>query len=515
LELLQTYQTKLSNVQLDHHLDSYRYLDEFSKFFGFLERKLFVLFYVKKQSFSSVKPLFCKQYGITSRQFNALRMQLEGKVSAVKEVRKYQIEQLKHRIMELERIIEKKTKQKEKQHTKLMELKEIDVCFRKTVKRYRNIKFVLHQKKRKLRNLKQKLEQLQQDERNNIIRICFGSKRLFHKQFHLDKNGYSSHEEWKRDWQRARSSQFVVIGSKDETFGNQSAIYNTKNELHLRVANQLVDTYGKYIVFPNVLFPYGQEVLNQAKIAYMGFTKGGKPKKYFRAITYRFLRKEKGWYLFATVERDVPEISTTDLGGYIGIDLNAGFLSVCEVDRFGNPLQEQKIRISMYDRNKNQIFASLSNAIQQVMKYALSVGKHVAIEDLHFFKKKAVLGEMNPKYARMLSGFAYSKFKSLVESKAKKLGVGIRFVRPYYTSQIGHMKFMARYGLSPHGSAACVIARRALRFSLEKPKYDTVLQLPKTLDKHQSNYSKWRSITNSEKKNYWFHDKIEILKADI
>jgi hypothetical protein len=121
---------------------------------------------------------------------------------------------------------------------------------------------------------------------------------------------------------------------------------------------------------------------------------------------------------------------------------------------------------------------------------------------------------MGPRYARMLSGFAYSTFKQLINSKAKKFGVRIREVNPAYTSQIGQMKFMARYGLSSHGAAACVIARRGNFFKMEKPAYDTVLSYPKNFDKHKSNFNNWRSITQHLKTQYRFQDKIEILKAD-
>jgi len=101
----------------------------------------------------------------------------------------------------------------------------------------------------------------------------------------------------------------------------------------------------------------------------------------------------------------------------------------------------------------------------------------------------------------------------MIETKAKKAGVYLQYANPAYTSQIGQMKFMARYGLSSHGSVACVIARRGYRFKTEKPKYDTVLTFPKKFNKEKSNYINWRSMTN-HLKNYFFHDKIELLKAD-
>ena len=56
---------------------------------------------------------------------------------------------------------------------------------------------------------------------NNDPAICFGSKALFKKQFHLEQNGYSSHSQWQRDWQDVRQSQFFIVGSKDESHGCQ------------------------------------------------------------------------------------------------------------------------------------------------------------------------------------------------------------------------------------------------------------------------------------------------------
>jgi IS605 OrfB family transposase len=513
--MLQTYQTKIRLTQLNNGLCSESYLEAFGKFFGVLERRLFHLLYLKKQSAASAKTSFCKTYQITARQYNSLRIQLEGKISSILEVRTLHIENLKQTICEIEKNIQHKTTHKEKLWKKISHMKQTNPSFIKSSKKYKNIKFVLHQKKRKLRNVQQKLIKLESDEQAQTVRICFGSKKLFHQQFHLQENGMKSHEEWKQKWEKARSSQFLVVGSKDETFGNQNCTYNVDNELRLRVAYQFEQEYGKYITFPQVTFPYGQAMLDQAKVSYIGHTKGGKQQKYFKAVTYRFLRKEKGWYLYATVDKEISPVRTTGLGGYIGIDLNTGFLSICEVDRYGNPLKEWKSVIPMYDRNQHQIEASLQDAVKHVLEYAQKVGKHVVIEQLNFNKKKASLGEVSKKSARMLSGFAYSKFKSILESKAKKLGVGLKKVNPAYTSQMGQMKYMPRYGLSSHGSAACMIARKAFYFRMEQPKYDSVLQFPKTFNKEKSNYSNWVSIIKSTKKNYLFRDKVELLKADI
>ncbi|WP_462408654.1 IS200/IS605 family accessory protein TnpB-related protein [Neobacillus sp. Marseille-QA0830] len=513
--MLQTYQTKLPNIPLDNVLSSEQYLQEYAAYFGKLERKLFVQSHIKGASSSSLKKTFMKQYGITARQFNSLRMQLDGKVSSFIEKRKLEIQELKSRVAYLQKIINKKTTQKVQLHQNLQVLSQTHPSFQRIVKRYQNLKHYLHQKKRRLRNLRQKLEKLESDAQNHTLRICFGSKKLLHKQFHLEENQYKNHQEWRNDWLEARSSQFLVIGSKGETYGNQTATYDRNNTLRLRVANYFTDTFGRYIEFPAVLFPYGQVWLDKAKVPSMGFTRSGRPQKYYSSITYRFMKQEKGWYVHATVERETPKAGTSNGNGFIGVDLNAGFIAVCEIDRFGNPIHSWTIKVPMYSRRKEQVVASMSDAIKSVLEYAVSVRKNVMIEKLDFSKKRTRLREMGPAYARMLSGFAYSTFQQLIESKAKKAGVNIKRVNPAYTSQIGQMKFMARYGLSSNQAAACMIARRGYHFRTEKPKYDTILSFSKRFDKHQSNYRKWRAIANHLKKEYDFQDKIELLKADI
>jgi IS605 OrfB family transposase len=512
--MLQTYQMKLKDIPLHNVLSTDRYLHEYAEYFGTLERRLFVQSHIKGAASSSLKKTFLKQYGLTARQFNSLRMQLDGKVISFIEKRKLEIQELASKTTYLQKIIEKKTTQTQQLHQQLQKIPQGHPTFTKKLKKYQNLKQYLHQKKRRLRNLNQKLAKLKSDESNNRIRICFGSKKLFHKQFHLEENDYKNHQEWQKDWLEARNAQFLVIGSKDETFGNQTATYDLKNTLRLRVANRFIDKYGKYIEFPNVTFPYGQEWLDKAKIPHMGYTRSGRSQKYYTSITYRFMKREKGWYVNATVERETPKVGTSNGNGLIGIDINAGFLAICEIDRFGNPIKSWTINMPMYSRRKEQVSASISDAIKEVLEYAILVQKEVMIEKLNFSKKKTQLREKGPRYARMLSGFAYSSFQQFIEAKAKKVGVRIKPINPAYTSQIGQMKFMARYGLSSHEAAACMIARRGYHFKMEKPKYDTILSLPKNLDPQQSNFSKWRNITSHVKKQYSFRDKIELLKAD-
>ena len=160
--------------------------------------------------------------------------------------------------------------------------------------------------------------------------------------------------------------------------------------------------------------------------------------------------------------RKDPAPATRRGNGAIGVDLNYGFLAVGEVDRFGNPLGEFLIPVPMRDRSTDQINAALGEALKQVMQLAVSTNKPVAMESLDFEKKKRSLGEKGGRYSRMLSGLVYGKHQKMAEPAAGRAAVELIRVDPFATSAAGQAKVMGRYGLSPHGAAACVIARRGL-----------------------------------------------------
>ena len=79
------------------------------------------------------------------------------------------------------------------------------------------------------------------------------------------------------------------------------------------------------------------------------------------------------------------------------------------------------------------------------------------------------------KYARMLSSFCYRQLIASIESRAFRNGIEVYEVNPAFTSIIGRTKFMGRYGLSTHTSAALVIGRRQNSYSERLPCYLEIL----------------------------------------
>ena len=139
---------------------------------------------------------------------------------------------LQDKIKNTTKLIHSKEEQKVKLQCTLLKMKGNEPNFPKKVKQYRNLKRSIHQKKRKRYSFILKLEKLESDYEEEKVRICFGSKDLFQKQFNLEENGLTF-KQWKKEWEEKRAAQFTFIGSKDETFGNQSCTYDLGNNLRM------------------------------------------------------------------------------------------------------------------------------------------------------------------------------------------------------------------------------------------------------------------------------------------
>ena len=514
--MFKTYQTKLKNDNIllknNRAIPVYEYFHQNAQYFGMLERKLFVDLYVRKKPPGDLKKLYCAQYKITARQYNSIKKQLDGRISSKLELSKLYMGELNEKIKNTTKLIRSKEEQKVKLQSSLLKMKGNEGNFHKKVKQYRHVKRSIHQKKRKLYSLTLKLKKLESDFKEEKVRICFGSKALFQKQFNLEENGLTF-KQWKKEWEEKRAAQFTFIGSKDETFGNQSCTYDLENNLRIRVFSKDEEVFGNYVILTNVTFGYGQENIDKAKIFSLGYTKGKKNQvKYYRALTWKFVRKNGNWYTNVTVDVDAPNVISLKNNGVISIDFNYGFLAISDVDRYGNIVNSFQVPYNSTHCTSEQTQQSLSEALKIVIQYAVDQTKPIGCEKLDFKKKKKSLKQMSPKQAKMLSGFAYSTYQSMLQSKCEMAGIEWISVHPAYTSQIGHHKFMKKYGISSHESAALVIGRRCLDFKkvekipqhhiLNKNKKDSILKMERL--------SQWKEICKQWKK-YSFNNKTYLL----
>ncbi|MHB8152036.1 MAG: IS200/IS605 family accessory protein TnpB-related protein, partial [Bacillati bacterium] len=164
-------------------------LDAYGDLFG---RALRVLHAQRRAGRTISKPKFMHGLNLTARQYNAVKFTLDGMESSLRELRPVRIDDLKHRTNAIAKSIAKKSKPA-----------------------------TIHHLKRRMTSLRTRLDALQEA---SEPRLCFGSRKLFNAQHHLAENGFASHAQWRDTWKAARTSQFFVLGSKDETAGCQGCV---------------------------------------------------------------------------------------------------------------------------------------------------------------------------------------------------------------------------------------------------------------------------------------------------
>ena len=174
--------------------------------------------------------------------------------------------------------------------------------------------------------------------------------------------------------------------------------------------------------------------------------------------------------MFATTQMMDVAVATDQRHGIIGVDLNADHLAVAETDASGNYVNGFSVRLVTYGKSRHQAEAIIGDAVASVVSYAREAGKPIVIERLDFRQKKATLEGESRKYSRMLSSFSYGKIKAYFLSRGHREGVEIHQVNPAFSSIVGRVKFMERYGLSVHQAGALVLARRLLGCSERIPR---------------------------------------------
>ena len=450
-----TYQTRIQTYSGVEGADGDAALSAYAELYGRVQRKLFAEV-MAGRSAASLKNEYLKRYGIPARMFNGARVSLEGKVASVKEQQKLRSDSLVRQIASAERVIAEVAGRSRRDQ--------------------------VHHKRRRLTNLKNRLMKLEADMTAGRMRLCFGSKRLWRKQHHLMDNGYASREEWLVDWREARSGEFFVLGSRDETAGCQLCAATVADDgtltLRLRLPDCLAVQHGKYITIEGVSFTYGHEQVLAAldsNAKYAGYRrehgeKAARATSLGQAVSYRFKRDGKGWRVFATTDMmDVP-VATDKRRGAIGVDLNADHLAVVETDASGNCVNAFSVPLVTCGKSQCQAEAIIGDAVANVVECAREVGKPIVIERLDFQQKKAALKGESRRYSRMLSSFSYGKVKAYFLSRGYREGVEVYQVNPAFSSVVGRVKFMERYGLSVHQAAALVLARRLLGCSERIPR---------------------------------------------
>lgn len=523
-----TIETKIDD------LDSYPYLLLFCDEYNHIKRSLYRDLYILKQNLTELKKFYIKKYGITARHFNSIIYDLRSQVNSRNALLSSQIDLRKQKIKSIQKKTEKLTREIRDLNNDLRLIenyKKQIIRYKKKLrpkkpvlnKKLKNIsvlsikediaekKYILHQKRRSYNNQRSQLvkEIVQQ---KMFPKICFGTKDHFKKQYHLEENNYSSHDDWKEDWDKKRNSSMFWVGSHDETCRNLNAQLDLSSRiLKLKLPKHIKEDH---LIIKNINFKYREEDLQEALTKeedHYNIKKNVLEKK-GRPVSYRILRRDESFYLQAIFKTQKTPVQTIKDCGAIGLDFNLDHIAVCELDRFGNPIWHTSHYFDSEKLDKNQWKALLSDYLSMIVKRARDHKKPIVIESLDFAHKKSETKENNSKrFSKKLTQFAYSEYQKLVRSKSGKEGVEVLSVNPRYTSLIGQIKFRGYKKLTQHELASLAIARRGLRLS-ERPKQKVTLKEPvRILDSegitHFQNESKVRHVWS-----YWSRSSKTLRK---
>ncbi|BAZ10826.1 hypothetical protein NIES4071_26500 [Calothrix sp. NIES-4071] len=397
-----------------------------------------------------------KKYGLSKRQSAGVITLAHAKVDSARECRKNHIKQLEgklksallflknaeKRLLDSQKFYAKKNWQKSKSGCKVP--LSCDLSTKRS--NWHALKFQIHNKKRYVYQLEKKIGYL----KVAPIRVIVSNSEIY------------------------------IVGSSDESFGNQTCQYDGNNKLSFRVPYCLEAKFGKYVETQ-----IGSFDRNINRLPDIG------------AKTWHFYRKNGRWVVGVQfTPKLVEKVSRPIQYGTIGIDINPNSIGWAYVDYQGNLKDCGTIPLlSGLGRNFNS--QQLVNASFTLANLATKYACPVVCEELDFSKKKESLREKGRKYARMLSSWAYSKFYQLLESILSNRGISLYKKNPAYTSLIGLVKYSRMYGLSSDIASAIVIARRGMNLS-EKLPVSTNAYLGVNPRKHVwSGWSKLNTITKN------------------
>jgi len=280
--------------------------------------------------------------------------------------------------------------------------------------------------------------------------------------------------------------QVFIVGSKDESYGNQVCQWDG-NVIKFRVPSCLETQFGEYVQSTIGNFDRGINRLPSAG-----------------AKTWHYYHKDGKWCVAVQfTPTPINPVSRHSSYGCIGIDMNPGSIGWAYVDKDGNLKAHGQIPLQM-GLPKGQQNTQIVDACLQLATLATTfacpvvcVSAAARSAQLDFSSKKEQLKERGRKYARMLSGWAYSQFYKLLGSILSNRGINLMTVNPAYTSVIGLVKYVRQYGLASDVAAAIAIARRGMRLTEKLPSAITAY-LEVNSEKHVWHW--WNKLNNLIKK---------------
>jgi IS605 OrfB family transposase len=344
-------------------------------------------------------------------------------------------------------------------------------CGRKTPKNV-DVQTCLSGLYQRLEKLKAKEAELQDHlNADTIPKVIFGGKQNFYKRL----KGKITNEEWKD----LRSNQLYARGDKSKKGNlNIRLLYDDHTyECYVEIANPLGQQEGKHA--PRLTFPvyvpekYESEIIDVVMGEQVGVNAKGKPIIQYQPYTVEIKRKNGEYYIHLIYEEEVYGRELTydepiQAERIAGMDINIDRIAVSIVSKQGNFLQSKVFychELEYVRANKRNNI--IGETVRDVYDWLLqeNVGA-VVIENIQLRQQH----DTDRRFNRLTHHFKKKKLTETILRRGLRLGFRIKKVNPAYTSVIGRFKYMKKYGLSVHESAALVIGRRGLGYQERLPK---------------------------------------------
>ena len=377
-----------------------------------------------------------EEFNLTTRAIDAIMSNMLGRYEAIKELKKFEQKSLERKISTLEKELTRLKDERALQRINLNNnLKDFNFV------KYKNLKIKIYWKQNRLNTKKQKLKNLETEIETGKYKVCFGTKKLLQKDY--------------KEFVKKRDSEIYFLGRAGEKSCNNNfqVEYNSKiNQFYFRIR--------KEIDLENDKFVYGKFNFNNKN--HTNLLKNLLRTKE-SALTYRIKVKDNKVLLqiIYNFEHNKNLCITRNSYGVVGVDFNKGFVSVSEIDKYGNLINTFNID---YQYSKgNQTTNDFQVIATKLKDYCLNTGKDLVIEKLDFTKMKDnLISKRGKKYNEMLSTLAYSKFDFIITSKCAKNRIFLHKVNPAWTSWIAKQKYCPKMKLNIHSGASYVIARRGM-----------------------------------------------------
>jgi IS605 OrfB family transposase len=426
------------------------YFDDVIKKYSSITRYVWKHIQNTKMNRSKFNTHLQNKYNIDKRSANSIILTVQGRLTALKELKKLELNNLKNKIFSLNSELNSLTSEVEALKVKAR----VNLLNTKQLSSYSNKKKILWSKTQKLNRLKHKLIKLKKVIKNNNYSICWGGKSNFKKQHYLELNGFNSHKQWLNWFRKQRDKQINFIGCQSETKGNQNVqiqVNDVGYNMKIKKDKSLITNKDKYLYLKIPKFKHHNKKLLEL------IELDNKP------LTYRLLRRGKKYYLqviFEYLLNPLKENKNKIAYGAIGVDFNNGFLEVSETDYYGNMVSQKHLKLK-YKGCSNKAKTEIREKVAKLVTYASSRCKGIVIEGLNFDKKKSQVKKRKyeKSYNKILHSLDYSRFIQTVENATYRHQVELVKVNPTYTSRNGFRKYADKMKLNVHQAASFYIAR--------------------------------------------------------